>query len=42
MEPLKPPAPPPKAAVPDISLDSLTEAAAAPSAPAGGLDMSAL
>lgn len=42
MEPLRPAAPPPKAAVQDLSLDSLTEAAAAPSAPAGGLDMAAL
>jgi len=42
MEPLKIAPPPPKAAVPDLSLDSLTEAAAAPAAPAGGIDMGAL
>jgi len=36
---LLPPAPKPTN---DLSLDSLTEAAAAPAAPAAGLDMSAL
>ena len=45
--PLAPPAPTPApkpAAVPDtdLSLDSLTEIAAAPAAPAGGIDMSQL
>lgn len=43
MEPLKIAAPPPKPAEPDLSLESLTEAAAAPAASAaGGLDMGAL
>lgn len=43
MEPPKPPPPPKPVVSNDLSLDALTEAAAAPAAPAaGGLDLGAL